>query len=58
VFSRLHFIVAMVGSVVVMIAGGMVIRLGGEETAPFGWVLLIVGILAFAANLAVRFTPR
>jgi hypothetical protein len=50
-----HYLLAMVAAVFVIVAGAVLVTTTvAGELASFGWLLVVIGVLSVAANLAIR----
>jgi hypothetical protein len=49
-----RWILAMGGSAFVLVAGLIVVYVGGPEYGPYGWFILVIGAISLLVNLVMR----
>jgi len=53
--AHAHYLLAMVAAVFVTVAGAVLVTTTvAGELASFGWLLVAIGVLSVAANLAIK----
>ncbi len=57
--AKSQYLLAMVAAVFVIVAGAVLLTTTVVgELASFGWLLVVIGLLSVAANLAIRAQRR